>query len=325
MAVATTNTVLNYSGLIFNSGDVETPILNAISRKNVSAERFAVTCSFSTGKGEQPSISETASMTAPVASINTRKQEFNVTQIFQYSTGVSYKKQSNYNAMSGINVGGQQNSVSDELAFQISDKSQKCRNDIEYTIINGVYQEAIDDDTASKTRGIIAACPATNKVAAASAVLSLNLVVDAMEKIYKAHGKLAGLILLVNPINKRQLTQSIKASGDTQVPASRTMGGIAVEELVTDYGVIGVRMHDYVPAGTAVLCNLGYMKLAEQPVPGKGNFFWEELSKKGAVNDSQLYGQAGLDYGPSWNIACITGLKATFDPADFVAKTTDAK
>ena len=44
--------------------------------------------------------------------------------------------------MSGLNTAGQQNNVqSTEKDWQIARKLEKIARDIEYTIINGVYQE----------------------------------------------------------------------------------------------------------------------------------------------------------------------------------------
>lgn len=44
------------------------------------------------------------------------------------------------------------------------------------------------------------------------------------------------------------------------------------------------------------------------PVPGKGVLFYEELSKTGAAEEGQIYGQLGLDYGPEEYHGTITGL-----------------
>ena len=45
-------------------------------------------------------------------------------------------------------------------------------------------------------------------------------------------------------------------------------------------------------------------------VPGKGNFFLEELAKVGAGTKKQIFGQIGLDHGPEWYSAKITNLSA---------------
>jgi hypothetical protein len=44
------------------------------------------------------------------------------------------------------------------------------------------------------------------------------------------------------------------------------------------------------------------------PVPEKGVLFYEELSKTGASEKGQIYGQIGLDYGPEEYHGTITSL-----------------
>ena len=44
------------------------------------------------------------------------------------------------------------------------------------------------------------------------------------------------------------------------------------------------------------------------PVPNKGVLFYEELSRTGASESGQIYGQIGIDYGPEEMHGTITGL-----------------
>jgi len=90
--------LLNYSGLLFNKGNVRTPLSSIIgSRAKVTDHvEFTVGQQYTGGgNGSQPNISEEASLTAPDATITTRSQMTNVTQIFQESVAISYAKQSN--------------------------------------------------------------------------------------------------------------------------------------------------------------------------------------------------------------------------------------
>ena len=66
------------------------------------------------------------------------------------------------------------------------------------------------------------------------------------------------------------------------------------------------------PAGTALLLNLDVIAPVYQPVPGKGNFFLEQLSKTGAGEKYQLFGQVGLDHGPEWYHGKFTGISTDF-------------
>ena len=118
--IATSFGVLNYSGLLFNKGNTRTPLSSIIGgRAKITNHVEFVTGQEYTagGDGSQPEISETASLTAPDASVVTREQKTNVTQIFMESVGISYAKQSNMGTLSGLNVVQQQENPVNELDF----------------------------------------------------------------------------------------------------------------------------------------------------------------------------------------------------------------
>ena len=109
--------VLNYSGMLFNKGNTRTPLSSIIGgrAKTTNHVEFVTGQEFTSGGGAQPAISESASLTAPDATVVTRAQKTNVTQIFQESVGISYGKMSNMGTLSGINVAGQQANPMNEL------------------------------------------------------------------------------------------------------------------------------------------------------------------------------------------------------------------
>ena len=77
--------VLNYSGMLFNKGNTRTPLSSIIGgrAKITNHVEFVTGQEFTSGGGAQPAISESASLTAPDATVVTRAQKTNVTQIFQ--------------------------------------------------------------------------------------------------------------------------------------------------------------------------------------------------------------------------------------------------
>ena len=186
---ATSFGVLNYSGMLFNKGNVRTPLSAIIGSKAKTTNHveFVTGQEYTAGgDGSQPAISENASLTAPDATVTKREQKTNVTQIFQESVGISYGKQSNMGTLSGLNVANQQANPMNELDFQVAAKVQKVNRDIEYTFINGVYQKATDDDTPNKTRGLITAIT-SNTMALGSKPLGLWDIADMVKKIYGAN------------------------------------------------------------------------------------------------------------------------------------------
>ncbi len=316
--MATSFGVLNYSGMLFNKGNTRTPLSAIIGgrAKNTNHVEFVVGQNYTTGGGSQPAISETASLTAPDASVVTRSQETNVTQIFHESVGVSYAKQSNMGTLSGANIANQTANPINELDFQVAAKMQKIARDIEYTFINGVYNKATTDATINKTRGLVSAI-STNTKAMSNKPLGLWDIADMVKKVYESNAPTTGLCLWCDAITLFQINADAVQNGLTVIPAAREINGIALSSVVTPIGVVYLYLGECLPEGTALLLNLDVIAPVNQPTPGKGNFFLEELSKVGAGTKYQIFGQLGLDYGPEWYHGKFTGIAKTFTKPEY--------
>lgn len=312
--IATSFGVLNYSGMLFNKGNTRTPLSAIIGSraKTTNHVEFVTGQEYTAGGGTQPAISETASLTAPDASVVTREQKTNVTQIFHESVGISYAKQSNMGTLSGLNVANQQANPMNELDFQVAAKIIKINADIEYTFINGKYAKATTDATANKTRGLVTAIT-SNTTAMGSKPLGLWDIADMVKKIYGANAPTEGLCLWCDAVTLFQINANAVQNGLTVVPAAREINGIALSSVLTPIGVVYLHLGEYLPAGTAMLLNLDVIAPVYQPVPGKGNFFLEPLAKVGAGEKYQLFGQIGLDHGPEWYHGKFTGISTDFE------------
>ena len=312
---ATSFGVLNYSGMLFNKGNVRTPLSSVIGSKAKTTNHveFVTGQEYTAGgDGSQPGISETASLTAPEASVVTREQKTNVTQIFMESVGISYAKQSNMGTLSGINIENQQANPMGELDFQVAAKIQKVNRDIEYTFINGEFHKATKDSEANKTRGLVPAIT-SNVTAMGNKPLGLWDVADMVKKIYGANAPTDGLCLWCDAVTLFQINADAVQNGLTVVPAAREINGISLSSVITPLGVVYLYLGECLPAGTALLLNLDVIAPVYQPVPGKGNFFLEQLAKTGAGEKYQLFGQIGLDHGPEWYHGKFTGISTAFE------------
>ena len=313
--LATSFGVLNYSGMLFNKGNTRTPLSAIIGSraKTTNHVEFVTGQEYTAGgAGSQPAISENASLTAPDASVVTREQKTNVTQIFQESVGISYAKQSNMGTLAGVNIANQQANPVNELDFQVAAKIQKVNRDIEYTFINGVFNKATTDDAANKTRGLVTAITSNTK-AMSNKPLGLWDVADMVKKIYGANAPTDCLCLWCDAITLFQINADAVQNGLTVVPAAREINGIALSSVVTPIGVVYLYLGECLPAGTALLLNLDVIAPVYQPVPDKGNFFLEPLAKTGAGEKYQLFGQIGLDHGPEWYHGKFTGISTNFE------------
>lgn len=306
--------VLNYSGMLFNKGNTRTPLSSAIGGRAKTTDHVEFTTGQEYeggGTGSQPNISEKDSLNAPAASVVKREQKTNVTQIFQEKVGVSYGKMSNMGTLSGLNVSNQVANPINELDFQVAAKMQKVNRDIEYTFINGTYNKATADDQVNKTRGLVTAIT-SNVTAMSNKPLGLWDLADMMKKIYEANAPTTGLVLWCDATTLFQVNADAVQNGLTIVPNALDVNGIQLSKVVTPLGEMYLRLGECIPAGTALVLDLDVVSPVFQPVPGKGNFFLEQLAKTGAGENYQLYGQIGLDHGPEWYHGKFTGIATSF-------------
>ena len=311
---ATSFATLNYSGMLFNRGNTRTPLSSIIGARAKSTNHVEFVTGqeyIGGGNGAQPAISESASLAAPDASIVTRSQATNVTQIFQESVGISYAKESNMGTLSGVNIANQQANPINELDFQVAAKMQKIARDIEYTFINGVYNKATSDAEINKTRGLIPAIT-SNVTAMGNKALGLWDVADMMKKVYEGNAPTQDLVLWCDATTMFQINADAVNNGLTVIPASREVNGIKLSSVITPLGPVYLYLGECLPAGTALLLNLNAIAPVHQPSPGKGNFFLEPLAKTGAGQKYQIFGQLGLDHGPEWFHGKFTGIATTF-------------
>ena len=313
MATAMSFGTPNYSGLLFRKGIEKTPFSTMIGAKR----RLTNHVDFVTGQyyqsvvGTQPNISEADSLQAPEANVAKRSQLENVTQIFQETVSVSYAKESNMGTMSGVNIAGQMPNPQSELAFQIERAMAKIAADIEYTFINGVYNKATTDTEVNKSRGILTAI-SSNVINAGGDEMNRNLISKALMAIAASGGDISNIVVGMPAIHLAQLDYDAQKNGMTQVPRERDVNGIRVQTILTPFGMVAVQLMETIPVGTALVFDPSIMQPVEQPTPGKGNFFLEELAKVGAGHNYQIFGQIGLDHAPEWLSAKITGLSEEF-------------
>lgn len=312
---ATSFEVLNYSGLLFNKGNQRTPFSSMIGgkAKTTNSVEFTTGQEYNSGTiGTQPAISEIASLTAPAATVVTREQKTNVVQIFQESLGVSYAKESNMGTLSGLNVAGQQANPMNELDFQTAAKITKINNDIEYTFINGIFNKAASDSQVNKTRGMNSAIT-TNVIDMNGKALGLWNVADLLRLIYEGNAPTTGLVLWCDAITMFQINADAQQNGLTIVPNALDVNGISLSKVVTPLGEVYIKLGEHLPSGTCHVYNFDVISPVLCPVPGKGNFFREELAKTGAGSKYQLFGQIGLDHGPEWYHGKFTNLSTSFE------------
>lgn len=303
----------NLLGQLFYLTPKEAPLLTAIGDIN-GAQQATTKRIYWTAEDNpvaaQPAILEGANMT-PTA--RDRTDVYNVLQIFHEGLEISYTKQAAINTLgtptvTAPNVNNQTQAVTDEAAHQINLKIMKIRRDLEYTLINGVFAEPVDNATARKTRGLLAAIT-TNAVAAAGGDLgsgSTNYIDTIMKTAFDGGAPLRDAILLLNSTQKLKISRRYGFA-----PEHRNVGGVNIEQIETDFGVVGTVLDRFVPSDTLLLVDLSVLKLHFMQRPGVPLFGAEPIAKIGLADRWQLSGEIGLEYGPeSWH-AKVTGLSTT--------------
>lgn len=302
----------NYLGELFLVGAYQTPFLNMAGgidgtrAKITRSFQFPVAQPWSLRAAGQPEVTEAGSVTANTATVISRTQELNTVQIFQETVEVSYVKQSTYGQLSGLSssetTAGQP--VNDEMAFQKMAHLRQIALDVDYTFLQGAHQAAANAATAAKTRGIITACAGNNTVAAGATALSKALIDELLKTMADAGAVFENMVLFCNSFQKQKLSDVYGYA-----PEDRTVGGVNIQQVYTDFAPLGVVYAPNMPAATVLIADMNYVYPVFCPVPGKsGLVFYEDLAPAAASIRGQMYAQVGLDYGPKEYHGTITGL-----------------
>lgn len=309
---------VNIAGQLFNRTNESTPLFNMLGAPVTTQSReFIVGAQYTNeAAADDNAVSEVASRTAPDAVQIQPTQVTNLTQINHYAVDATYRGLSNSDELTGLNLADQSGNVPNQLDFAIANKVRKMRNDMEKTIFNGVYNKATDKTEIDETRGFRAAIT-TNVVAAGGIEWDVDVLGDLAEKVATGSPEqsLEGMVLVVGAKGKRQITNNVVLAYGQTTPASRTVGGANVTEILTDFGTIYVMFHRFATASEGLLLRPSIARVVGQPVPGKGNYFYEALAKDGAAERGQIYAQWGLDHGLEWFHGKVTGLATTLASA----------
>lgn len=309
--MASTFDLPNYGGDLIQVSPEDVPFLTAIGGLAADSPDMVVTSTEFSWQTEdlaapaQPSIVEGAD---PVVEERTRAHISNLVQIFQYGIKVTYSKLAAYNQLAQLGMGSA-NPVQDELQHQIDLKLRTARRDVNYTLLRGAYNKPANNAAARRTRGLVSAIT-TNVIANGTATaLDKAMVNSLLRTVYDARGINTDLepTFIVNSFQKQRLSE-IFITGGNYRETSRTVGGVNLTRLETDFGPINVMLERNASQSELVFCHLRVCKPRFLLIPGKGFLFVEPLAKTGAYESYQLYGEIGLSYGDEAQHGKITNL-----------------
>lgn len=309
----------NYTGELFLIGANQTPFLNMIGGlqggnvRTTGSFEFSLASPWALEIPSQPSVTETDSVTAPTATSYVRSQDVNTVQIFHEAVNISYAKQSvsrmatvteNGSAGYGHQDLGDAQPVQNERDFQILANMRQIAVDAEYSFLNGTYVQSTGVGVAAQMGGIIPAC--TSNTVAGSATLTKAMFNELLREMAGNGAEFRNPVIFVNAFQKQRLSEIFGYA-----PENRNIGGVNVNQIETDFAKLGVVWAPRVPAATLLIADLAVCSPVFLPVKDKGVLFYEELSKVGAAEQGQIYGQIGIDYGPEEFHGTITSLSTS--------------
>jgi len=318
---AATYDLPNFVGELFSLIPAQTPFLSMAGGLTGGVSVSSTEFSWQVEDNEEAAAGNAQVEGATVDPTAIIRQEVkNVVEIHQEAVAITYSKQGATNMVqaAGASLANFQQlgsqPVSNEVMHQLALKINKIARDVELSFLTGVFANPATNAAARKTRGIIPAAT-THTVAngtpgdAAAFRTAFNTLLAGM---YEDETKVAPLIqpvLFVNGTSKVLLSQAYSNNGGL-ADRSRTIGGVNVETIVTDFGTFGVVLDRYIPVNTMLLADMSVVAPAFLEIPGKGHFFTEPLAKTGAYDVAQIYGEIGLMYGPEQFHGTVTAINA---------------
>lgn len=292
--------------MLYNVEANQTPFLNRLGGLQggratiVRSMKFPVAQPYTVGNATQPAISESVSVSSNTATTVTRSQELNIAQIFQYTVEVSHLKQSATGEISGLSATGDQ-PVQDEFEFQKQAQLKKMAKDVEYSFIQGEYQDATDSDTAAKMRGLEDAI-STNTVAGGAAVLEKDMIDELLIDMADNGAQFGNMAIMANAFNIKKISDVYGYA-----PESRNEGGVNIARIITNFTPLDVLWSPQMPTDEIYIVDLSVCRPVFLPYNGQIMVF-EDLAQVAASRKGQWYAQIGLDYGPEEYHGSITNL-----------------
>jgi hypothetical protein len=164
-ALGTNYNLPNYTGILHALTPADTPFFSAIG--GLTGGRQTTSTEFEWQKydlrdASQPAVVEGAD--APTLTGRVRANVTNVVQIHHSAVGVAYSKAAAVGQKAGTNNDAM-NPVRSELDWQVEQELKAMVRDVNYSFWQGVYQKPSDNNTARKTRGLLAAITTNAQVA----------------------------------------------------------------------------------------------------------------------------------------------------------------
>jgi len=219
---------------------------------------------------------------------------YNYTHIFQETVQIT-----------GTHKTDKQYGIKNSMSFQVAKKFKELAIQLERTCFLG--QRAAGSASTARMMGGLAAFISGNAHSLSSAALTEKDVMDRLQAIFDdvGLGNKANLIV-TNAWGKRKLA-SFYAPYARMERAERT-GGVVVDRIDTDFGLIDVMLNTWCPASVMYFLNTNYIQIG--PKDGRA-FFKEPLAKSGDYEKVQIVGEYTLKCANDNAHAVITSMSTS--------------
>lgn len=321
---ATTYTLPNFVGELFSLIPAQVPFLSMMGGLTGGMSVKSTEFTWQVEDNVAASATAQALEGADPGAIHIARQEVkNVVEIHQEGVNISYSRQgaTGMVADNGATLANFQplgtNPVGAEVGHQLALKINKIARDVESSFLLGTYANTGANATPGtderRTRGIFEAINTHEFAGPFAGAAALRTGINTMlTQMYENEDSIAPLIqpvIFVNGTVKVLLSEAYSNSGGL-ADRSRTVGGVNIETLVTDFGTFGVVLDRYVPNDRLLLADMSVIAPCFLEIPGKGHFFTEPMAKTGAYDRAQIYGEIGLQYGPEQYHGYLDGITA---------------
>ena len=197
----------------------------------------------------------------------------NVVEIHHSAIEVSYTRIAATGQYGGANVAPEwDDAVLDELAVQTMAELESMAVDIEQSFLSGTYNKPSDNTTARKTQGILGVAATVNANGGTSRALSKDIIDATLQSAYAAGAKLPqnSTVIMCGPDQKVKLSTAYGTAPLNAVQRDRTIGGVAIDTLVTDFGTFGVMLNRWMPTGEIAVVDLSVCYPVFLEIPGQG-------------------------------------------------------
>jgi hypothetical protein len=167
--LGTTYNLPNFTGELFAINQADTPFLSAIGGLSSGGQVTSTEIEWETYDYRNPGQNtQLEGAAAPTSAERVRANVTNVVEIHQSKVSVSYTKLAAFGQKAGSN-NAEPNPIKSEADWQVAQELKQMALDVEWSLLNGVYNKPSDNTTKRQTRGLLTAIQ-TNRLLAPGAV-----------------------------------------------------------------------------------------------------------------------------------------------------------